>query len=55
MDDELLSMGITDVSVADISEPEIESMDGGSQLVHIIIEQSSSFLSNRVTYRRIGW
>ena len=31
MDDELLSIGITDVSLTDISEPEIESMDGGAE------------------------
>ena len=85
MDDELLSIGITDVSLTDISEPEIESMDGGaesegettegaesegettegaelesettmtpepSKLSHIIIEQSLSLLSHRVTHQR---
>ena len=31
MDNELLSIGITDVSLTDISEPEIESMDGGAE------------------------
>ena len=95
MDNELLSLGITDVSLTDISEPEIESMDGGaesegettegaepeaettegaesegettegaewesettmtpepSKLSHIIIEQSLSLLSHRVTHQR---